>query len=374
MNFLNPIALWALAGLAVPIGIHLLSRKEGKTIRIGSIRFLTETATSKFSGIKLNEIILLAIRSVLLVTIVLFLAGFVLSSQSSSEKRLWAIVEHGLENNPQVNALLDSLAKNNYELKKLATGFPWLREEHTSTPPDYYKLTEELTTIENTEAVVIAKNRLSHFKGKRITLPTNVTWLSYPDIRASNDTTRTHKIQSSDTLTITLAYDKVYTYDKSILAASLKTLNTVSPQIIAWHEISPDQFTSTVKSDWLVWLSDAPVSFSGKILRYQPNSFNSFIHRDGKNTWFLSAPLDEATAIKNHLSIQLLDMFFGDTIDPRMAQEQDTRIAHDSEVWSKRVAPSVILKSGTQSINTLLIIAIVLLFITERVFAFYRKQ
>jgi hypothetical protein len=40
MAFLNPLYLWALLGLAIPVAIHLWSRKEGRTIKVGSIKFL----------------------------------------------------------------------------------------------------------------------------------------------------------------------------------------------------------------------------------------------------------------------------------------------------------------------------------------------
>ena len=43
MELINPIWLWGLTGLMIPVGIHLLSRREGKIIKIGSIRHLDET-------------------------------------------------------------------------------------------------------------------------------------------------------------------------------------------------------------------------------------------------------------------------------------------------------------------------------------------
>jgi len=73
MQFKQPILLWALAGLIVPLAIHLLSRKEGQVIRLGSLRHLRETSTQQFRGIKLNEILLLALRSLLVILFVLLI-------------------------------------------------------------------------------------------------------------------------------------------------------------------------------------------------------------------------------------------------------------------------------------------------------------
>ena len=62
MQFAQPIFLWALAGLSVPIAIHLLSKKEGKVIRLGSLRHVREKSTQQFKSIRLNEWLLLALR------------------------------------------------------------------------------------------------------------------------------------------------------------------------------------------------------------------------------------------------------------------------------------------------------------------------
>ena len=40
---------------AVPVAIHLLSRKEGKVIKVGSLRHLRETTTRQFRSLKPNE-------------------------------------------------------------------------------------------------------------------------------------------------------------------------------------------------------------------------------------------------------------------------------------------------------------------------------
>lgn len=373
MSLLNPIALWALAGLAIPIGIHLLSRKEGKTIRLGSIRFLSETATSKFSSIKLNEVVLLIIRCALLIIIVLLLAGLLFSIKNSTETRYWVVVENGLEKDPRINTLLDSLSKNKYELKKLELGFPIIDEVSSTDSPDYYKLTEALAATENLQAIVIAKNRLVNFKGKRNALPVNITWLSYPTNETLSDTT-TRKTISNDTLTITIAFDAPYQYDKKIMVAALQSLQGISPQPIRLHEVAADKFNSTLKSDWLIWLSDAKTDFQGKVLRYQPNSFNNLLHTENNVVLTLTSRLDEKTALENHLPIQLMNMLFSNTIDQAVLQQRDTRSVSDSLAWSQKNAGVIDLQKTNKQADKLLLILIVILFITERIFAFYRKQ
>ena len=43
MSFAHPLYLWTLLGLLVPIAIHLWSKKEAKTIKIGSVQLLSES-------------------------------------------------------------------------------------------------------------------------------------------------------------------------------------------------------------------------------------------------------------------------------------------------------------------------------------------
>src|SRR5687767_7801250 len=96
IQFSNPMWLWGLSALLIPIGIHLLSRKEGKIINIGSVRHLRETDTARFSSIRLNEILLLVLRCLLLTLLVLLLAGTKVSVKGLSDRQ-WLVIEKDIE-------------------------------------------------------------------------------------------------------------------------------------------------------------------------------------------------------------------------------------------------------------------------------------
>ena len=113
IQFAQPVFLWALAGLAVPIGIHLLSRKEGKVLMMGSLRHLRATSTQQFRGIKLNELVLLVLRCLLIVLFIFLLSGFHFGSEHN---RRWLVVEPGLETNLAVKKNMDSLTAQGYEV------------------------------------------------------------------------------------------------------------------------------------------------------------------------------------------------------------------------------------------------------------------
>ena len=63
MNFLSPAFLLGLPLLAVPVVIHLLSRRQQKKISWGAMRFLLQAATRKRRIWKLTDLLLLLLRT-----------------------------------------------------------------------------------------------------------------------------------------------------------------------------------------------------------------------------------------------------------------------------------------------------------------------
>lgn len=371
MTLLNPIWLWGLGGLVIPVAIHLLSRKEGKTIRIGSIRFLAETATSKFSSVRLNEVALLAIRSLLILLMVLFLASLLFSSARSNTSQKWVVVEKSLENNEQIKNLLDSLQKNDYETRRLSTGFPLPEADTVTQSPDYYKLSEELAQQSNVHAIVIAVNSLSGFKGKRISLPENITWLSYPV--SSAEDLPTGSLPNSDTVRITLAYDKEFQYDKNIIRAALHALQAVAPAKIVMEETEIHTLKPS-DSHWLIWLSNDNPGYEGKLLRFSEDAISDLIVQENNKQWILTKRLTEENAVEQHLTVQLMSMLFNEQIKQKISKH-DKRTLSDELAWSNnnKVQSTDTLEAG-QPADKILIVLIALVFIAERVLAYYRKQ
>ena len=74
MNFLNPAVLFGLIAAAMPLILHLLNLRKLKTIEFSSLQFLKEMQKNKIRRIKLKQILLLIIRTLLIVSIVLAFA------------------------------------------------------------------------------------------------------------------------------------------------------------------------------------------------------------------------------------------------------------------------------------------------------------
>src|SRR5687767_3660187 len=63
MNFLSPVFLMGLPLLAVPLVIHLLSKRQQKKISWGAMRFLMQAATRKRRLFRLTDLLLLLLRT-----------------------------------------------------------------------------------------------------------------------------------------------------------------------------------------------------------------------------------------------------------------------------------------------------------------------
>ena len=74
MIYLNPILLFGLAAVAIPIIIHILNRRKAKVVDWGAMVFLEESLASRNRKILVEELILMALRCLLLAALVFALA------------------------------------------------------------------------------------------------------------------------------------------------------------------------------------------------------------------------------------------------------------------------------------------------------------
>ncbi len=71
MTFLNPFVLIGLAAAAIPVLLHLLNLRKLKTIEFSTLRFLKELQKTKIRRLKLRQIILLILRTLIVIFAVL---------------------------------------------------------------------------------------------------------------------------------------------------------------------------------------------------------------------------------------------------------------------------------------------------------------
>jgi hypothetical protein len=74
LSFLNPFFLFGLFAAAIPILIHLFTRRRPREIRFPSLEFLTEVNQSQIRRLKLKQWLLLLLRTLAIIAIALAMA------------------------------------------------------------------------------------------------------------------------------------------------------------------------------------------------------------------------------------------------------------------------------------------------------------
>ena len=70
MTFLNPLVLFGLIAAGIPILLHLLNLRKLKTVEFSTLTFLKELQKTKIRRLKIRQLLLLALRTLLVVFIV----------------------------------------------------------------------------------------------------------------------------------------------------------------------------------------------------------------------------------------------------------------------------------------------------------------
>ncbi|MCX7879376.1 MAG: BatA domain-containing protein [Ignavibacteria bacterium] len=81
MHFLNPLYLFGLIAAAIPIIIHLLIIRKNKLIEFSTLRFLKELQKSEVRRLKLKQILLLILRTLVIVFLILAFSRPVIQSE-----------------------------------------------------------------------------------------------------------------------------------------------------------------------------------------------------------------------------------------------------------------------------------------------------
>lgn len=426
MQFANPIWLWGLTGLLIPIGIHLLSRKEGKTIKIGSVRHLEDTNTKQFRSLRLNEMLLLTLRCLLITTLVFFLSGFYFKNTLNKGEK-WLLIEKGLEHDQEFSSLMDSLDHNGFQIKSLAAGYPDLQDSiETTGKINYWSLVEDLKTKPIDQAVVLSYNYVKGFQGKRITLPDHIHWISknsepveFPlqAIRLSNDSTflRLGKSDASetrfiskhiliapsqnyftndnadsilvephDTISIAVVSDSTFEYDKRMMLTALNVIKEISPNTFNLEAIYTDTY-SDKKRNCVIWLSNEPPPSSQdhNIIRYQKTEhhiatklFLPNMKHEDHSLWVLTKRLNEGIALQENLTVQLARILLPKEKYKAIARKFDKRVLPEKMMWDTNASFNPELKANATiapSDKYILILFLIIL-LTERLIAFKRHQ
>ncbi|MBO6830871.1 MAG: BatA domain-containing protein, partial [Muricauda sp.] len=166
-------------GLLVPLAIHLWSKKEAKTVKIGSVQLLDESNSRQSSSIQLNEWLLLLLRMLILALIVLLMAGPQWRTKGNQQQVTY-LVEPSLANEPTLTPILDSLQED-ASVRLFTSGFPewdldtdYQAEQET---PNYWQLAQRLDSLQSDSMVIFTKALVKGIKSKRPNTQKKIHWV-----------------------------------------------------------------------------------------------------------------------------------------------------------------------------------------------------
>ncbi|NER15882.1 BatA domain-containing protein [Spongiivirga citrea] len=431
MTFLNPTYLWALFALAIPIAIHLWSKKEGRTIKIGSIKLIEESDSKKSSSIQLNELLLLLLR-LFLITVLVFIIAEPQLRKNVTTTPLTYIVEPSLLNDTKIAAIIDTLDESSIRL--LQKDFPEFEDVDLNAiveTPNYWDLAKQMKDIRTDSIVVFTSAFSKGIKGIRPVLDNRIQWVVFNTEMSLREPIKAERKGDSIKLVSVLSNSEKHIYDRNIVkvndnaiqlnnigdslvfnenglvkrlkvdsAREIKThiffedsllnekryaeasLNAISKYTKYHIEVSSSNDSSSVKNieyDLLVWLSNkqAPKN-EGKLLVYKPDNLaNSLIEKSEEpDMFYLTASLNSDTVIGQHFAEQLLKILGlnNDLKKEKIEQYDNTSVALNEISTTGDESIKSIHKTVNVSITKWLWLLLVVSLIAERIVSKMRKQ
>ena len=85
MEFLQPILLWGLLGLSVPVLIHLWNGKKGKLVSWAAMHWLQEQDNQSSKSIRIDQLLILILRMLMILLLVFLLAQLLVKGLKKNE-------------------------------------------------------------------------------------------------------------------------------------------------------------------------------------------------------------------------------------------------------------------------------------------------
>ena len=427
MAFTHSSYLWALWGLLIPIAIHLWSKKEAKTVKIGSIQLLQVSDSKQSSRLHLNELLLLVLRMLIVAILVLLMAEPHVKQKVKSSSITY-LVEPSLLQHKALKKYVDSIPE---KVRLLQSGLPTYTantDSSLNTPISYWALNREIAELPSDSIVIFTKAYLTHFKGKRPETYSHIHWIVLEDetpihknlmaiegktnlrlynVSSSSKTTSINQeklakndssldyalkdsvsvkkesmmhypLKKEETIKVAIHYTDSLETEKTMIEAALLTIgNYLDKDIIITAEKSIQDSSYYNQHQLVVWLTKVALpDTKATTLRYQLDPYAaSLISKTNQlNSYVLSSSLSAENSIREDLIYQLLQILPIDTVISKKVEEVDIRQMASNEIIAKNtVSPKKQQWSTVSLFNTLGLVLFILL-LTERFLALYRKQ
>lgn len=282
MQFLYPIGFIALAGLVLPIIIHLWRVKQGKTLKIGSISLLGESAAANSRNLKINEWLLLLLRCLFFILLAVLIAEpYFKGKPLNKSKAGWILLDQRALK-PIYSShqrTIDSLMNMGYQLRDFGIGFKRLNLKDTindtsvkdtvTSSLNYSSLLKQANhLLPNRYPIwVFAPKSVSRLDDVLPTLHLKVNWQSLPNVDTSslrytqflkrayqaklNDHTTTYSLANTQSFTpLRIMVYPTNTEDAKYVKAALSAIASYLNQPIQFYNKVDDKAL-----DAIFWLS-----------------------------------------------------------------------------------------------------------------------
>ncbi|MDF4204362.1 BatA domain-containing protein [Maribacter sp. SA7] len=431
MSFAHPSYLWALFGLLVPIAIHLWSKKEAKTIKIGSVQLLSESKSKQSSSIQLNELWLLLLRMGIISLVVVLMAKPQWHAKISNSKVTYVVEPELAQNADFMSQFIEE--GNDQEIRLLQKGLPLNEGEEQVTKldavQDYWALVSEMEELPTDSIVVFTNGFASGLKGARPESRQNINWIVI-DSALSKETPllaykRENELQlytgwsgagetkvssrkialgedftlssSGDSLVISkhdpvkkvpvivqnpieiaLFYADSLQQDKRYIEASLKALAIYLDREINVTSKLDSEEISKNEADVVIWLSNKPQPEAAQkllVLREDVMAQSIIVTAEEDAVYYLTKRITSENAVSERVTEKLLDVLEVNSELQELLIHVDKRSVAASEIQTNYVAVKSKEKQlASFNVNPYLWGLLLVLLLVERFVAHKRKQ
>ena len=312
LQFVQPIWLWAAAGIIVPVIIHLYNIGEGKTLKVGSIALLSENAKSHAKSFKLSDLLLLLLRCLLLIVLSMLLAKPTWETLLKTEEKGWIVIEKGQVHDAYnwFKPTIDSLVNNGYTFHYFNKNFEEAKlDDVLKLPADtakklglpYWTLLKELDqkVLSKLPVQLFTNNSLRRFRDIRPEISLHLTWNTF---------------SSSDTISkwIEKAYKITNDSIRLIIGNSSHFSTYYTYQNISSNNLNNKFALKVIYGNTFVFFSDTSKYSINKIVQVDTSTIIITIFTDkyGEDANYLKAAIN---AIKDFTKYKIKILVMNDT-------------------------------------------------------------
>lgn len=183
MTLLQPIYLWSLVLLIIPIAVHLFSKNNPPRIKVGSVKWLNQVESRTVRRIKFHDVWLFALRMLIFALLAILMASPEMACKNKASETGWILIDPNisLEEQPaEFHRTIDSLLKRGYEMRFLEPDFPKsssTKEENKIV--DIWSLLAEADKMNSDTLAfyVVSPLQENTLQGKRPMLGREVKWI-----------------------------------------------------------------------------------------------------------------------------------------------------------------------------------------------------